>query len=248
MIDVADKRSIEREHKATIELLRHINACDTTDVLLQRAADFFTELSGCAQIEIRLREGCQSPCVEQYTESSRNGNSILTPGEDRATVSGRDKTSLIVFISKMILSSGRSDPAKPFFTEHGSFWTNSYSELLTNSDFAEQLRIPQDILDCEGYESIAVIPLRREGDTLGLMHFIDRLEGRFTPGLIAMLERIGDHLAIALSQKQTIKSLRETRECLELALEGGATSDSGPGIFPPGHFGLTRAVLRCSAT
>jgi PAS domain S-box-containing protein len=220
MIDVADKRSIEREHKATIELLRHINACDTTDVLLQRASDFFTELSGCAQIEIRLREGCHSPCIEPYTESSRNENSILTPGENRATVSGRDKTSLIVFISKMILS-GRSDPAKPFFTEHGSFWTNSYSELLTNSDFAEQLRIPPDILGCEGNESIAVIPLRREGETLGLMHFIDRLKGRFTPGLIAMLERIGDHLAIALSQKQTIKSLRETRECLELALEGG---------------------------
>ena len=73
MINVADKRAMEREHKATIELLRHINVCDTTDVLLKRAAVFFAELAKCAQIEIRLREGCHSPCIE---ESSRNENRV----------------------------------------------------------------------------------------------------------------------------------------------------------------------------
>ena len=76
---------------------------------------------------------------------------------------------------------GRFDPALPFFTPKGSFWTNGTSELLASTSEADRQARTRNRCNGEGYESVALIALRHGGETLGLLQLNDRAKGRFTP-------------------------------------------------------------------
>jgi|GEM_PF-1467068 len=83
----------------------------------------------------------------------------------------------------------------------------------------------------EGYESIAIVPLRTGGELLGLIHLCDRRRGRFTPELIRFLEEIGTSIGIALARKQSERLLRESeqrmRALTEASFEGIVLNESG---------------------
>ena len=86
----------------------------------------------------------------------------------------------------------RFDPSRPCFTPGGSFWTNS---LAPAADAAAD-----DGNRChrEGYQSMALIPLRAGSQVFGLLQCNDRREGRFSPAAISILERLADALAVAV--------------------------------------------------
>jgi GAF domain-containing protein len=90
---------------------------------------------------------------------------------------------------------GRFDPSQPFFTSRGSFWTNSTSNLIEETTEADRLGRTRDRCRGEGYESVALIPLRSGDETFGLLQFNDHDPGKFTPQTIALLEDISEYLA-----------------------------------------------------
>ncbi|MCG6533919.1 MAG: ATP-binding protein, partial [Syntrophales bacterium LBB04] len=106
---------------------------------------------------------------------------------------------------------------KPFFTSHGSFWTNSTSALLAGTSEADRQAPTRNRCHGEGYESVVLIPLRADHQTFGLLQFNDRRVNRFTPPLIAHFERMADSLAIALSRRQTEQALQESEKNLRMA-------------------------------
>ena len=211
MNDVIEKSSLQREYESTIELLRLGNSCNSVNELMKQAILFFTELSGCTHVDITFRDG---------SDLTDNENTLRTQGLDEATSFKHDGSALTDIVSGIVLA-GKIDSSKPFFTETGSFWTNSINKLLSKPGFAKLLGKPRYKTDREANESVAIIPLRVEGDYIGLMHFADHLEGRFTRRLISMLERNGEYLAISLLHKQSQKHLLDNKDWLEPALEGG---------------------------
>ena len=116
---------------------------------------------------------------------------------------------------------GRFDPAKPFFTADGSFWTNSTSELLATTTEADGLGRTRSRCSSEGYESVALVPLRAAGETFGLLQLNDRRRGRFSPGKITLLERLADSLALGLAHRQAQETLCESKLRLERAVQAG---------------------------
>jgi PAS domain S-box-containing protein len=109
---------------------------------------------------------------------------------------------------------GRFDPTKPFFSAHGSFWSNNTSALLTNTNEADRQARTRNRCNGEGYESVALIPLRAGNQVFGLLQFNDHRSDRFTAKMIAYLERIADSLAIALSRRQAEEALQQSRDLL----------------------------------
>ena len=105
---------------------------------------------------------------------------------------------------------GRFDPTKPFFTAHGSFWTNSTSSLLASTSETDRQARTRNRCHGEGYESVALIPLRTSGQVFGLLQFNDPRTGRFTADLIEHFERLADSLAIALARRRAVEALRES--------------------------------------
>lgn len=109
---------------------------------------------------------------------------------------------------------GRFDPSKPFFTAHGSFWTNSTTELLASTSEADRQGRTRNRCNGEGYESVALIPLHVGSDRLGLLQLNDRRRGRFSPETIGHWERLADHLAVALAKFRAEEELRASNEDL----------------------------------
>src|SRR5208283_421711 len=104
LVNINDKKFIKREHDATIELLQHINACDTTDELSKLAADFFKSLSGCMHISIRLHGYCDFSSIQTYgfsTDSRQYENTVPSPEEKETSIDDRGGTFLIDLICEI---------------------------------------------------------------------------------------------------------------------------------------------------
>ncbi|MBU1750031.1 MAG: PAS domain S-box protein, partial [Chloroflexi bacterium] len=115
---------------------------------------------------------------------------------------------------------GRTNAALPFFTENGSFWTNSTTQLLASTTEQERQAQTRNRCHGEGYESVALIPLRSDHATLGLLQLNDRRSHRFTPELIRFLEGLGASIGVALFRKRT------TAEMARVAREWQTTFDA----------------------
>ncbi|MDA8415486.1 MAG: response regulator, partial [Betaproteobacteria bacterium] len=221
IIDISDWKQREKEHEATIKLLQHINASDTRDTLVQTSLNFLSNLSRNSHVAIRLKESLDfryAGAVGFSEEFLKAEGSLHVLDNNEEILRNGDGSPFLDCICGTVLSE-HTDSSKPFFTKHGSFWTNSISELLSDPAFRYLPGRKRNRCNSEGYESLAIIPLRTGGKVIGLMHFADQARNHFAPQLVAMLERIGDHLAHAFAHKQVDQELRETREWLELALE-----------------------------
>jgi PAS domain S-box-containing protein len=121
---------------------------------------------------------------------------------------------------------GRVDPSKPFFTARGSFWSSCTTELLANTTDADRQAKTRNRCNGEGYESVALVPLRSQEECFGLFQFNDKRRGRFTAERVALLEDLVDHVAIALAKLRSDAALRFSEEryrsLFENMLEGYA--------------------------
>ena len=94
---------------------------------------------------------------------------------------------------------GTTDPARPFFTENGSFFINATSRYLATAS-PEELGATRHVCHSHGYESVALIPIGI-GDTIeGLIHAADHRENRFPLRLVENLENVGSRLGLAVQR------------------------------------------------
>jgi PAS domain S-box-containing protein len=114
---------------------------------------------------------------------------------------------------------GRFNPAKPFFTARGSFWSNCTTDLLARTTDVDRQARTRNRCNGEGYESVALVALRMGQTTYGLLQFNDKRKDRFTPQRIALLERLADNLAIAIAHRQGQETLRESEERYRAVVE-----------------------------
>ena len=210
--DSTERKRTELEREASVEFLRLANESRGTGDLVRMAVTFFRELSGCQAVGIRLREGEDFPYYESAgfpQEFVRGENSLCSrdgAGEIRRAASGNP---LLDCMCGNVIR-GRFDPAQPFFSAEGSFWTNSTTQLLVSSSEADRQARTRNRCHGEGYESVALIPLRLGEERLGLLQLNDRRPGRFTPEAIALWERLADYLAVALAKYRAEEALRES--------------------------------------
>ncbi len=85
----------------------------------------------------------------------------------------------------------RTDSSAPFFTENGSFWTNSTTELLANTTDDGRGTKTRNTCNIWGYESVALVPVRSGEEIVGLIQANSRERGRFYPAIVGFLERVG---------------------------------------------------------
>jgi hypothetical protein len=164
--------------------------------------------SGCDAVGIRLRLGDDYPYFEfrGFPEEFivRETRLCALDEQGRPILDGDGQPVLECMCGNVI--SGRTDPEKPFFTPYGSFWTNSTSELLACTREEDRQGRTRNQCNRAGYESVALIPLRWEGETFGLLQFNDKRVWRFTPDRIALLESLAEGVAKVLSRWDRDKS------------------------------------------
>jgi GAF domain-containing protein len=106
---------------------------------------------------------------------------------------------------------GRTNPDLPFFTPFGSFWTNSTSELLASTSEQDRQSRTRNRCNGEGYESVALIPIRASSVTHGLLQLNDRRKGRFTRSRIEFLEGLGASIGLLFSLMRQEEELEQRK-------------------------------------
>jgi len=210
--NVTERRRLELEREQTIALLHLINAKDDLRDLVQSVLDLLQHELGYDAVGLRLKQGYDFPYFETRgfpPEFVQAESSLCALDQYGELVRDSAGNPVLECMCGNVLC-GRFDPALPFFTEHGSFWTNSTTALLASTSEADRQARTRNRCNGEGYESVALIPLRAAAETIGLLQFNDHRVGCFDPQTIAFLEYLADSLATALAHRRAETALRES--------------------------------------
>ena len=209
-----ERKRAEEAREATVELLRLCNETHSSRELMRSLMGYFRQLTGCEAVGVRLREGDDFPYYEtrgfpeEFVLLERSLCAFDQKGEIVRDSAGHP--ALDCMCGNILC--GRFDPAKPFFTAHGSFWSSCTTGLLASTTDADRQAKTRNRCNGEGYESVALIPLCTQGKVLGLFQFNDKRKGQFTAESISLLEELVGYVAIALAKLQGDEALRESQE------------------------------------
>ena len=212
--DITERKFRDDERELMARLVDLINEPDGFRGSLADLTGSLQEWSGCEAVGIRLNDGNDYPYFETRgfpPAFVRDENHLCAFGPDGKVLRDDEGSPVLECMCGNVLC-GRFDPNKPFFTTHGSFWTNSTSSLLASTSEADRQAHTRNRCHGAGYESVALIPLRAGGQVFGLLQFNDPRPGRFTAALIGHFERLADSLAIALARRRATEALRESEE------------------------------------
>jgi two-component system, cell cycle sensor histidine kinase and response regulator CckA len=224
----------EQERECTIEFFRLVHANDTIHGLIDAAVNFFRQHSHCQAVAVRLRRGSDFPYSHAlgFSEEFLLGETNLCTRDCFGEIipDGTGGATLDCRCGEVI--SGRFDPAQPFFTAQGSFWTNNASYARRGPS---QPRILRSGCSSQGYQSIALIVLKAGKERIGLLQLNDKRKGRFTLKDILFWEGLANHLAVALARFSAEETLRESEQRLMQAVNiarlGIFEQDHRTGVF-----------------
>ena len=201
--DITEHRLAQERQTLVREVLELLNRPSATDVIeeLLHAIKRFT---GIEAVGIRLKQGDDYPYYSIMgfsQEFVKTENSLCTRDPSGQVIHEPTGLPAIECMCGAVIR-GRVDAALPFFTPCGSFHTHSTTELLACTTAAELQGSTRNRCNSEGFESVALVPLRSEGETIGLLQLNDRRKGRIARELVLFLEEIGSTIGIALKRKQ----------------------------------------------
>jgi PAS domain S-box-containing protein len=219
--DVSERKIHEIDRESMLAVLRVANAANNTRELIRTVTAELQKWSGFEAVGIRLQEGDDFPYCEtrgfpaEFVEAEKR---LCARDEDGNLLRDGSGSPVLECMCGNILC-GRTDPRQAFFTAAGSFWTNSTTKLLGSTSEADRQARTRNRCHGEGYESVALVPLRCGPRTLGLMQFNDRRPDRFTSEKIAFMERVAGSLAMALEQHAAQAALGASERRFRLLVE-----------------------------
>jgi len=212
--DITEREKAEYEREITVKFLHLVNESSGYPGLVREAAGFFQQISGCEAVGIRLREGEDYPYIEAhgFPQKFVQAESQLCARNGSGQIVRDSSGSPVIECMCGNVICGRFDPSKPFFTQGGSFWTNSTTELLASTTEADCQSHTRNRCNGEGYESVALVPLRLGAERMGLLQLNDRRRGMFNHETIAMWERLAGYLAVSLAKSRAEETILRAKE------------------------------------
>ncbi|HOW86647.1 MAG TPA: ATP-binding protein [Candidatus Aminicenantes bacterium] len=97
---------------------------------------------------------------------------------------------------------GAADPRMTGLSLGGSFWANGKEDFVAAARIGNHGLPPQAPCVREGFESLALIPIRAATEILGLLLLFDHRPGRFSADRIAYLEGLAAAIGVAFRRLQ----------------------------------------------
>jgi hypothetical protein len=212
--DISQRKQIEHEREITIRLLSLINRENNTRSLMKEVLKLMQDWSGCSSVGIRFKNKHDYPyfVTDGFSEDFVQSEKFLCAyNQDGEIIFDSEGNPVLDCMCGNVIR-GKFDSSLPFFTEKGSFWTNSTTKLLASTTEADRQARTRNRCNGEGYESVALIPLLKGNEVYGLLQFNDKEEGKFSKELIGLLERLAINVAVAIAEKNANAKLRESEE------------------------------------
>ena len=180
---------------------------------------YIKTFNGYDAVGIRLNEGEDYPYYlsegfpPKFLETENN---LCVKDKDGNFI--RDKKGNIILECMCgVVIKGKTDASLPFFTEKGSFWTNSTTELLKTTTEEERKTKTRNQCNIYGYESVALIPLKSDYKIFGLLQLNDMRKNVFNYDIIRVFEGIAASIGTALASEKAIQELKISEQRYSLA-------------------------------
>lgn len=173
--------------------------------------DHIKKVTEIEAVGIRLEDEGDYPyyVYNGFPESFiRHENSLCAKDEGGKRIPAADGTGFLLECMCGNIIRGRFNPSLPFFSPKGSFWTNNTTTLLHSTTEEDLQSRTRNYCNAVGYQSLALIPIKAKGETIGLIQMNDNREGRFTEDLIEFVEMIGEQIGLAIKNSLTYTKLK----------------------------------------
>ncbi len=212
--DISDRKLFEKQQSFMKNILSILNRKNEWSKLVK---DILIELKEFTEIEavaIRHKKGGDYPYFESIGFPDpfiKKENFLCVSDSKGELIYDPDGKPLLECMCGNIISN-RTDSSLDFFTEGGSFWTNSTTKLLAATTYKERQCHTRNYCNKAGYESVALIPLISENERIGLLQLNDKRPDRFNKDMIRFLEEIGSTIGIAFKRMESEKLIMESEE------------------------------------
>jgi PAS domain S-box-containing protein len=210
--DITERKDEEQRRQLAGKILERLNEKGNELDIVHDVLELIKESTGFEAVAIRLHERDDFPyfIAKGFPAEFIEAENYLCARDQNGEIiyDSQGKPCLECMCGNVL--SGRTNPALPFFTEGGSFWTNSTTKLLASTSVEERMGYTRNRCNTAGYESLALIPLRSGEEIIGLLQLNDSWPGRFTPEMIGFFEGIGASIGIALARiraEENVKNL-----------------------------------------
>lgn len=213
-IDLTERKRAEERQRVLARVLGILNRPESGTHMIPKILEAIKEFTGMEAAAIRLGEGQDYPyfTTKGFPASHvKAENTLCAIGPDGKAVIDSVGDPVVECMCGAVIR-GRTDASLPFFTKGGSFWTNSTTDLLATAT-EEQLGGPtRNRCNTEGYESVALVPLRSGDGIVGLIQLNDKRRDRFSPDLIRFFEELGSSIGIALARRRDAEALQASEK------------------------------------
>lgn len=200
--DITDRKERESRQQLAEMVLERLNQKGPLPDLIRDVIELIKESTNFKAVGVRLHKGGDFPYFEVNgfpKDFVEDENYLCARNEEGEQVFDEEGHPVLSCICGSVIV-GRANPDLQFFTDGGSFWTNSTTELLSSASL-KTLQIPlRSRCNEAGYESVALIPLRSGDEIVGLLQLNDSRPGRFTLEMVRFFEGIGASIGIALAR------------------------------------------------
>ncbi|MDP4266714.1 MAG: PAS domain S-box protein [Bacteroidota bacterium] len=221
MLDITENKKFENELQISKErlklaanILNILNHFIDKKSTLQNILSLIKDFTGFDAVGIRLKDGEDYPYYiidgfpDEFVEKER---SLCTYNNNGHIIKDKTGKPFLECLCGNIIS-GRTCPELPFFTIGGSFWTNSTTDFIKNTTEEELHTHIRNRCISAGYESLALIPIKIDKQTIGLLQLNNKRKNMLSADLVSFFEELCMSIGIALARSDFEKSLIESEQ------------------------------------
>ncbi len=227
----------EKLKTLSTEILSVLNNPDNLTKTLSQIVSSVKNVMDFDAVGIRLNKNSDFPYFVQEGFSEEhliNENELIATDENGNIIKDREGNNRLECTCGLILS-GYTNTKLPVFTKSGSFWTNDSAKLLELPPGEDPRLNPRNKCIFDGYNSMALIPIKANNQIKGLLHLNKKNKGAFNRNLIEQFEEICSKIGMALFRNQIEEQLRlsekKFRDLFETANDAIFIAEKDTGII-----------------
>ncbi|MFH1377120.1 MAG: PAS domain S-box protein [Planctomycetota bacterium] len=212
--DITAKKKAEEREQLARDVLERLNNPSDISKIVDDILKIIQTKTGIEAIGLRMRSGNDFPYHSScgFTHEFIDAENKLVAYDQNGVVCRKSDGTINLECTCGLVITGKFDKNNPLFTPYGSAWTNDSLPFLDVPRDQDQRHNPRNRCIHDGYRSVALIPLRKDNETIGLLQLNDKRTNQYSIELIRFFEGLSNSISIAIMRQQSEIGLRESEE------------------------------------